>query len=282
MDPERRLLVVNADDFGLTEGVSRAIVEASRSGIVTSTSIIALTPAFEASMRMLGDAPGLGCGVHFAAVGEDPPLLSAAEVPTLVDRKGRLASSWRVLLPRVAAGRVDPDDLRREFEAQFDAIASHGVTIDHVDTHQNVHLWPSIGDVVLDIGERHGVKAVRVTRSTARGVVGTTVRRLARRFESTLRMRGWRCPDASTGLDEAGHLDLGAMVGALDRLSAAAARSAELATHPGPHDDPARARYEWDYAWGAEFDALCSPVVHTAVETLGFELGTFAELGAMR
>ena len=279
MGSERRLLVVNADDYGLTEGVSRAIIEASRSGIVTSTSILALSPAFDASMRMLGDAPGLGCGVHFAAVGEDPPLLSAAEIPTLVDRKGRLASSWRVLLPKVAAGRVDPDDLRREFEAQFDAIAAHGVVIDHVDTHQNVHLWPSIGDVVLDIGDRNGVRAVRVTRSTARGVVGTTVRRLARRFESTLTARGWRSPEASTGLDEAGHLDLGAMVGALDRLAATGAASAELATHPGPHHDPARSRYDWDYSWGAEFDALCSPVVRTAVSELGFELGTFAELG---
>ena len=282
MDHGRRLLVVNADDFGLTEGVSRSIIEAARDGIVTSTSILALTPAFDASMRMLGDAPGLGLGVHFAAVGEDPPLLSASEIPTLVDRRGRLASSWRVLLPRVAAHRVDPDDLRREFEAQFEAITAHGVEIDHVDSHQNVHLWPSIGRVVLDIGDRHGVRAVRVTRSTARGVVGTTVRRLARRFETELGARGWYSPEASTGLDEAGSLDLGAMVGALDRLAATGARSAELATHPGPHDDPTRSRYEWDYAWGAELDALRSPVVRTAVETLGFELGTFAELGATR
>ena len=282
MDHGRRLLVVNADDFGLTEGVSRSIIEAARDGIVTSTSILALTPAFDASMRMLGDAPGLGLGVHFAAVGEDPPLLSASEIPTLVDRRGRLASSWRVLLPRVAAHRVDPDDLRREFEAQFEAITAHGVEIDHVDSHQNVHLWPSIGRVVLDIGDRHGVRAVRVTRSTARGVVGTTVRRLARRFETELGARGWYSPEASTGLDEAGSLDLGAMVGALDRLAATGARSAELATHPGPHDDPTRSRYEWDYAWGAELDALRSPVVRTAVETLGFELGTFAELGAAR
>ena len=65
-------------------------------------------------------------GVHLAAVGEDPPLLSAREVPTLVDRRGRLARSWRAFLPRAAAGRVDPDDLRREFGAQIAAVRAAG------------------------------------------------------------------------------------------------------------------------------------------------------------
>ena len=274
----RALLVVNADDYGLTEGVSRAILDAHRDGIVTSTSVLALAPGFAPSVGWLQDAPGLGTGAHLAAVGEDPPLLSAREVPTLVDKKGRMWSSWRVFLPRAAAGRIDPDDLRREFGAQIEAIAGAGVTIDHLDTHQNIHLWPMVSDVVLELGEQHGVRTVRVTRSTAKSPVGITVKRLATRLEGQLRERGWVWPEASTGLDEAGCLELGAMVGALSRLAATGARSAELATHPGGADDPARERYRWSYQWEDELAALRSATVRAAVDELGFELGTFADL----
>ncbi|MGH9267108.1 MAG: hypothetical protein ACRD0D_02920, partial [Acidimicrobiales bacterium] len=59
-------------------------------------------------------------GVHLAAVGEDPPLLSRSEVPTLFAGRGSpLCETWSGFLRRAVAGRVDPDDVRREFTAQL-------------------------------------------------------------------------------------------------------------------------------------------------------------------
>lgn len=278
-DP-RALLIVNADDYGLTEGVAEGILDAHRHGVVTSTSVLALSPAFATTVRWLSDVPTLGTGAHLAAVGEDPPLLSAREVPTLVDRRGRLWSSWRVFLPRAAAGRIDPGDLRREFAAQLDAVSSAGVEIDHLDTHQNLHLWPLVADVVLDLGEEREVKVVRVTRSVEKGPIGLMVQRLASRLESELDRRGWSYARASTGLDEAGHLALPDMVAALGRLAGTKAPTAELATHPGRPDDAARARYRWSYQWDEEYAALRSATVRAAVEELGFRLGRFSDLTA--
>jgi predicted glycoside hydrolase/deacetylase ChbG (UPF0249 family) len=274
------LLIVNADDYGLTEGVSRAILDAHRDGIVTSTSVLALAPGFEPSVGWLADAPSLGTGAHLALVGEDPPLLSASEVPTLVDGRGRLNLSWRQFLPRAAAGRIDPDDLRRELGAQIERIRAAGVTIDHLDTHQNLHLWPSVRRVVMDLGEQHGVRVVRVTRSTARSPVGIVVSRLARDLERRCDRAGWAYAAASTGLDEAGNLHERAMIDALRRLFATGATSAELATHPGEAGDPDLVRYEWDYQWGDELAALRSPAVRAEVDELGFRLGTFGDLAA--
>ena len=276
-DP-RPLLVVNADDYGLTEKVSKGILDAHARGVITSTSVLSLTPAFAETVKWLVDVPTLGVGVHFAAVGEDPPLLSAKEIPSLVDRNGRLWSSWKAFLPRAAMGRIDPDDLRREFEAQFEAIAGSGVAVDHLDSHQNIHLWPTVSDVVLDIGEARGVRTIRVTRSNERGPIGITVRRLAKRLERQLVERGWTFPEASTGLDEAGHLDTADMVTAIGRLASTGAGSAELASHPGLPDDPARARYMWDYMWDEEHAALVSSTVRAAIDECGFRLGTFADL----
>lgn len=278
VEDQRPLLIVNADDYGLTLGVSRAIIDAHRNGVVTSTSLLALAPGFDKSASWLQDAPGLGCGAHLAAVGEDPPLLSAAEIPTLVDKSGRLRLSWRQFLPLAAAGRIDEDDLRREFAAQLERILDERPVLDHIDTHQNLHLWPMVQDVVLELGERHGIRAIRVTRSTARSAVGRVVTRLATRLERESDRRHWAYPEATVGLDEAGHLDLGTMVGALDRMRSSGARSAELATHPGEADDPDRSRYEWGYQWPDELSALCSDTVRTAIDELGFRLGTFADL----
>jgi predicted glycoside hydrolase/deacetylase ChbG (UPF0249 family) len=276
------LLVVNADDFGLTEGVSRAILRAHHQGIVTSTSVLALAPGFETTARMLADEPALGAGAHLALVGEDPPLLSAREIPTLVDKRGRLHLSWRRFLPLAAAGRIDAGDVRRELSAQLDRIADAGIAIDHLDTHQNLHLWPLVRDVMLELGEQHQVRATRVTRSAAKGPVGVVVRRLARALVDRCDQLGWAYPDASTGLDDAGHLDEPRMVGALQMLAGQPAATAELATHPGEHGDAALTRYRWGYLWGAECDALCSQTVRRAVEDLGFELGTFGDLARAR
>jgi hypothetical protein len=138
-----------------------------------------------------------------------------------------------------------------------------------------------VGDVVMDLGEVHDIRTIRITRSSAHTPVGLTVRRLAHRLERRCRTRGWTFARASTGLDEAGHLDLPAMIRALHRLASARASSAELATHPGEPDDPARDRYRWNYSWDAEFAALTSGTVRHAVKEYGFTLGSFADLSAL-
>jgi chitin disaccharide deacetylase len=277
---DRPLLIVNADDYGLTEGVSSAILDAHRNGIVTSTSVLALAPGFGSTVEWLADAPDLGTGAHLALVGEDPPLLSAAEVPTLVDGHGKLRLSWRQFLPLAAAGRVDPDDIRREFAAQFEAIQSAGVRVDHFDTHQNLHLWPSVRDAIFELGDAHDIRVMRVTRSKARSVVGVVVQRLAGELEQRCDDRGWTYAAASTGLDEAGGLDESGMISALFRLSATGARTAELASHPGSPDDSALDRYRWNYHWADEYEALRSPSVFAAIDELGWRRGTFSDLVA--
>jgi chitin disaccharide deacetylase len=277
-DVGSRLLIVSADDYGLTEKVSRAILKAHRGGIVTSTSVLALAPAFEISVPWLSEVPRLGVGAHLAAVGEDPPLLSAAEIPTLVDRRGRLRVGWRQFVPLLTGGRIDPADLRREFAAQLERIVAAGVTVDHLDTHQDLHRWPSVRDVVIDLAARHQIGAVRICRSSAHSPSGMAQRRLAHGFQRRCRARSIAFTEAAAGNDEPGQLDLPATIRALHRLAATRARSAELITHPGGPDDPDRARYDWGYRWDDELAALTSGTVRHAVKEYGFGLGTFADL----
>jgi predicted glycoside hydrolase/deacetylase ChbG (UPF0249 family) len=274
----RRLLVVTADDFGLTEGVCRAIVAGHREGVVTATSVLAVGRALRYGAALLRDTPSLAVGAHLALVGEDPPVLSAAEVPTLVDRKGRFPLSYRTVVRRAAQRRIDPDDVRREFAAQLEALRAERLSIGHLDTHQHTHLWPSIGSAVLDLARQERIPVVRLPASAARGPVGRGVRVLARRLRGRLAAAGIATTDAYAGLDEAGRLDAPLLSRALLRARDAGAASLEVNSHPGERGDADLTRFAWDYRWSDELDLLTAQRTAETIRRLGFRLASPAEL----
>ncbi|HEX2274180.1 MAG TPA: ChbG/HpnK family deacetylase [Acidimicrobiales bacterium] len=274
------LLIVNADDYGLTERISSGILLAHREGIVTSTSVLAVGPAWPKVAHWLADHDRLGVGVHLAAVGEDPPLLSAREVPTLLDRRGRLSESYKGFVTRMATGRVDPADVRREFTAQLEAVVDLGVPGGHLDAHQHLHLWPPVGRIVLDMARRFGIPAVRVPRYRTPSPLAVGVTVLGRRLARQARRAGVRYPADGTGIEVAGRLDQRRLPEALARLAARGAGAVELTVHPGEEDDPDRHRYDWGYRWAEELDALTGDAARRAVARHGFVLATYRDLPA--
>jgi predicted glycoside hydrolase/deacetylase ChbG (UPF0249 family) len=279
--PER-LLIVNADDYGLTPAVSRGILRGAHDGVITSTSVLVLGAGYSRSVGWLRDEGPLGVGVHLALVGEDPPLTPARDIPTLVDRRGRLPRSWRQLLPKVMAKRVDLADVERELSAQIGAAQEAGLSVDHLNSHQHVHMFPGLREVVVDLAHRFDVPAIRVTRSTGRGPVGRLMRRLATTLERELQADGLAFPGEAAGLDEAGHFDEDAIVRVLDRFATSDASSVELSGHPGEAEDDERSRYRWGYQWGTELDAVLSPRVRQTIERHGYRLGTYRDLAVAR
>jgi predicted glycoside hydrolase/deacetylase ChbG (UPF0249 family) len=272
------LLIVNADDYGLTEGISLGILRAHREGIVTSTSVLAIGPAYPKVAHLLADHPALGVGVHLAAVGEDPPLLSRAEVPTLFDRQGQLWETWAQFLRRAALGRVDPDDVTREFTAQLELVQELGLPITHLDAHQHLHLWPSMCRVVLDLARRFDIPAVRVPRFRPTTVTGIGVTLLGHRLARCATRACLRHPADAVGIEVAGQLDPPTLRRVLARMAARGRTTVELTVHPGEDDDPDRARYGWGYRWPEELETLVGEPAHAAVAAHGFTLGTYADL----
>lgn len=273
-----RLLIVNADDYGLTEMVSRGILRAFRSGIVTSLSVLPVGPAFDRTVPWLLEEPGLGVGIHLAAVGEDPPVLSATEIPTLVDRRGNFPLSWRAFLRRAITGRVDFEDLVREFTAQAQRVLSLGIHPTHLDAHQHLHLWPPVGRVVIDLAKSLKIPAIRIPRSASRSLKGIGVNRLARALTARASTAGLLWPQDAAGLDEAGRMDLVAVETALERFVSRGTSTAELFVHPGEDPDGDRDRYRWGYRWADELECLTGPEVREAIASRGFELVSYAAL----
>ena len=80
-----RRLIINADDFGLTAGVNRAIVEAHENGVVSSATLMANGRAFAQAVSLAQSTPRLGVGCHVVLV-DGAPLLPQTQVHTLLDR----------------------------------------------------------------------------------------------------------------------------------------------------------------------------------------------------
>ncbi|MGB6058694.1 MAG: ChbG/HpnK family deacetylase, partial [Microthrixaceae bacterium] len=199
------LLLVTADDYALTEGISRGIIQAHRVGLVTGTSVLALGPAFERCMPWLLEEPNLDVGVHLAAVGEDPPLLSAAEIPTLVDRRGRLPKSWKHFLARWRS--IDAADLHRELSAQISRINDAGVVPTHLDAHQHLQLLPGFASVVIDLARSWQIGVVRVPGSDRRTPMGLSIDALSRHLGRNVRHNNLTTTEAFAGLDSAGSMN---------------------------------------------------------------------------
>jgi predicted glycoside hydrolase/deacetylase ChbG (UPF0249 family) len=276
------LLIVSADDFGLTAGVCRAVLRGHREGVVTAASLLAVGRSFELAARMLADHPGLDAGAHLAIVGEDPPLLTAREIPTLVDRTGSLPLSYRTVVARGATGRLDPDDVRREFSAQLDRIAGAGVTVSHLDTHQHTHLWPAVAAVVAELAVERGVRGVRTPRSARLLPVGAPVNLLSARLRRRIAAAGLVTTTTYAGLDEAGAMDAAAFRSAVTAQTGAlpaTGGSVEINAHPGEAGDPDLDRFDWGgYRWSDELDMLSAPATRSLVIGLGYTLGSFRDL----
>src|SRR5262249_57972713 len=115
-------LIVNADDFGFARGVNSGIVRAFKTGIVTSTTIMANGEAFEDAIELARANPGLAIGCHLAAVG-GRPVAAPPDVPSLAGN-GELPSTLGKLLMKLARGAVPIDELIREFRSQVERIAA--------------------------------------------------------------------------------------------------------------------------------------------------------------
>ena len=139
-----RTLIVNADDFGLTGGVSRGILEAHRRGIVTSTTMIVTRPVDPASIEALR-ASGLGVGLHLNLT-LGAPIADPRRVPSLVDADGKFVRD-----APAAAARAVKDEARIELGNQIDAFRrAMGRFPTHLDSHHHVARYEPILEVMLD------------------------------------------------------------------------------------------------------------------------------------
>lgn len=278
-------MIVTADDFGLAPEVNEAIEVAHRDGILTAASLMVGAPAAADAVARALRLPALRVGLHIVLI-EGRPVSPAQEVPDLVDQAGNFRNDMVAASLRIFLGAKVRRQVATEIAAQFDAYAATGLRLDHVDCHKHWHLHPTIAGLVLEIGRRYGITAVRVPSEPA-----AVLRRAGNRSRSSLssmvtalcaaqlRRRvlgnGLQAPDRVFGLAWSGAMTERRVAALLAQLPNGLT---EIYTHPATSNSFAGAVPGYRYA--DELSALVSPKVKSAIAENGIRLTTYSDLAA--
>jgi len=160
----RPRLIVNADDFGVSPGVNRAVIAAYQKGRLDSASLVINAAYAEEALALARAHPGLKVGLHLnltAQMGQKP-VAPPGRVPLLTDGAGRLKHGFVSLL---ALALLRPGDLRPQVEAemraQIELALARGLKPAHLDSHRHVHMIPLLFETALKLGRDYGLDRVR-------------------------------------------------------------------------------------------------------------------------
>jgi chitin disaccharide deacetylase len=244
-------LIVNADDYGLTPGINRAVEELFVGRALTSATLMTGAPCVGPAVAFARTHIELGVGCHLTLL-DGAPVADPASVPSLLSNDGKtLHRSLRAFLSKMFRGGIQADDIEREVAAQIQRMKSLGLTPTHVDTHKHTHMFPEVLAPLLKAAKSLGILAIRnpfepewsVRTSPGAGWKRKTEVRLLRRFRGTflrqVTQQGFTTTEGTLGVAATGSLTSATLRALLE--SAPTRGTFELVCHPGYVDDELRA-----------------------------------------
>ena len=202
---EKRL-IINADDYGLSRGITDGILLTHQKGILTSTSLMVNQPATDYAISRAAEVPELGIGIHLNLT-QGMPVLPNDQVRTLVDNDGYFYSCGR-LANKLLRLQVSAQEIEAEFRAQIQLMKSNGMMPTHADSHHRIHMYPSAARAFHNAIVSEGIRRARAPRKQywpANGRwggphIGPLYRRLAAKsyleFLQSVVFRDLQLPDA--------------------------------------------------------------------------------------
>jgi hopanoid biosynthesis associated protein HpnK len=284
-----RRLIINADDFGLTSGVNRAIVEGNRSGVLTSATLMANAKASVAATELAKAQPSLKTGCHVVLI-DGAPLTS--DLPTLASGSSRFRGSLKQFALDAVRKRIAAEEIQRETEAQIRKIQARGITLTHVDSHKHTHMFPQILRPVLRAARACGVRAVRNPFEPlqrwpksmvisnpglwSRSAAVMAFQMFASEFRRAIKEAGMLSTDGTVGIAATGMLDQRIL---LKILKALPEGTWELVCHPGYSDAELQAAgTRLTQSREIELAALLSAETRETVARQKIELISYADL----
>ena len=262
--PHARLLILNADDFGMCYAENEATLRAIQHGLASSCSLMMPCPWALHGLHLLKQNPSIPFGVHLTAVSEYAhyrwgPLTCPEQVPSLVDEAGYFYGEKRI--PEFLE-QVNLAELEREFRAQIEAVLAADLKPSHLDSHCNIHLRrEDILDMVVDLACEYGL-ALRVS---------------SRPFIEKLQRQGY--PTNDYDLLDSYHVDAGdKLAHYCNLLRELPAGLSEWALHPGIGSAELQAITATWPIRQADFDFLMSQAARDVIREEGIIILSYEPL----
>lgn len=249
------LLIVNADDFGLSKGQNYGIVECFRHGVVSSTTALVNAEGIEHAAQLRHELPGLGVGLHFTLTMGKP----LSPLPSLT-REGVLGKwVWQM----AEEGDLPLNEIRIELQAQYQRfIEIFGCAPDHIDSHHHVHMFKQIFPIVAEFAKEKSLP-MRVDRPLA--------------CQEGIDTQGVISSDGFDSQFYGDEITQALFLKVLDESKARHEHSIEVMTHPAFVDNPLRAS-GYCFQRLMELEVLTDSALKRAILERGYRLGTYQYL----
>jgi hopanoid biosynthesis associated protein HpnK len=276
-------IIINADDFGISSGVNKAVAQAHTNGVLTSATIMANMPAADEAVKIAKQMPDLGVGVHLNLF-EGRPLSKDSDIGSLLDDNGDFAlTPAKLSLLSIARGKIRKA-IRAEMAAQIQWVIDNGLKPTHLDSHKHIHSFPAIFSIVCDLARRFEIAAIRFTfepkqlsampwplpseggRNRAKAI---RIMAKINRIQNSDFLK----TDCLLGVAHTGKIDVN-FFKAVSLYNSAA--TTEIMTHPGL-DDGLEQRQRRMQRKG-EFEALCSEKTKQYFKNAGLKLVHYGKL----
>ncbi len=259
-----KLLIINADDFGLTNSINSGIIKAFKEGIVTSASLMVTGPAFNNARELIRTSPDLDIGLHLTLTNEKP-ILKPEYIKSLVDKNGDFLPLFNFML-KYFMGRINKGELELEIRSQFEKAINSGIKITHVDSHNHIHILGCISGIVIKLCKEFNIKYIRLSDekigleyilfefSLKRFLLLCIIKTLAINARSEIKKAGLKSTQFFFGFLNSGNLKIGNIKKIISSLKDGLS---EFMVHPGKLNNELAARYgNWNYNWEGELDLL--------------------------
>ena len=144
-------LIVNADDFGLTDGCNKGIVDAIKNGIVTSTTIMMNMPKAKDAIELAKENGITQIGIHLTLT-SGKPVLPSEDIPSLVNEEGKFHKRRWDLFPN-----MNQEEAKKELRAQIEKFLESGLELSHMDSHHHIHMYDELRETVVDLAKEYNV-----------------------------------------------------------------------------------------------------------------------------
>ena len=190
-------LVVNADDYGIAENQTEAILAAFRRGIITSTTVMVSMPDFQRSIRRAKEEDVFGrIGLHLNFTEGIPITEPLRECSRFCNSYGTFNTHFHnSKLCRFFLTSKEQRAVALEAEAQMNVYIDAGFPLMHLDSHHHSHTDPSIARLILPIAKRLGFRSVRLSRNIPRPGYGLGKKLYKLAFNQLARRQGFKCTD---------------------------------------------------------------------------------------
>ena len=259
--------------------MNAAVELAHRDGVLSTASLMVAGPAAADAVRRARALPGLRVGLHLVVI--EGPATAPAAVPDLLDGTGQFPSGQLKLGIDYFFRPGHRRQLAAEIRAQFAAFAATGLRLDHANAHKHMHLHPTVGRLLIDIGREFGLPAVRIPAEppgvmaacgVSQGPGSRALYAWTRLLRRQARTAGLATNDHAFGIAWSGHMTRERLARLIPVLPPGLS---EIYFHPATERDALLTRLMPGYEHAAELAALLDPALPAAFQRAGVTRSTY-------